>query len=97
MKKLILLLSLMCFVFGIQAQNRRQGVRSTTVKKTAVAKKTRTSEVKKIVPMTSEQVTEYTKHMVDTVKMEGSNWESILILPGLTKNEIYRFVKAIVR
>lgn len=93
MKKLILLLSLMCFVFGIQAQNRRQGVRSTTVKKTAVAKRTRTSEVKKIVPMTSEQVTEYTKHMVDSVKMEGSNWESILILPGLTKNEIYRFAK----
>lgn len=47
MKKLILLLSLMCFVFGIQAQNRIQGVRSTTVKKTAVAKKARTSEVKK--------------------------------------------------
>ena len=91
MKKLILLLFLMCFVSGIQAQNRRQGVRSTTVKKTAVAKKTRTSEVKKIVPMTSEQVAEYTKHMVDSVKMEGSNWESILILPGLTKNEIYRF------
>lgn len=43
--------------------------------------------------MTSEQVTEYTKHMVDSVKMEGSNWESILILPGLTKNEIYRFAK----
>ncbi len=47
MKKLILLLSLMCFVFGIQAQNRRQGVISTTVKKTVVAKKTRTPEVKK--------------------------------------------------
>lgn len=43
--------------------------------------------------MTSEQVAEYTKHMVDSVKMEGSNWESILILPGLTKNEIYRFAK----
>lgn len=77
----------MCFAFGIQAQNRRHGVRSATVKKTAVAKKARTPEVKKIVPMTSEQVTEYTKHMVDTVKMEGSNWESILILPGLTKTK----------
>lgn len=93
MKKFILLLSLMCFVFGLQAQNRRQGVKRTIVKKTTVAKKTMTSEVKKIVPMTSEQVTEYTKHMVDSVKMEGSNWESILILPGLTKNEIYRFAK----
>ncbi len=39
MKKLILLLSLMCFVFGIQAQNRRQGVRSTTVKKQLLQKK----------------------------------------------------------
>ena len=47
--------------------------------------------------MTSEQVTEYTKHMVDSVKMEGSNWESILILPGLTKNEIYRFANITVR
>lgn len=83
----------MCFVFGLQAQNRRQGVKRTIVKKTTVAKKTMTSEVKKIVPMTSEQVTEYTKHMVDSVKMEGSNWESILILPCLTKNEIYRFAK----
>ena len=39
MKKLILLLSLMCFVFGIQAQNRRQGARSTTVKKQLLQKK----------------------------------------------------------
>ena len=47
MKKFILLLSLMCFVFGLQAQNRRHGVKRTIVKKTTVAKKTMTSEVKK--------------------------------------------------
>lgn len=93
MKKIILLLSLISFVFGMQAQNRKQGVKKTTVRKATIAKKTTTSEVHKIVPMTNEQITEYTKHMVDSVKMDGSNWESILILPGLTKNEIYRFSK----
>ena len=43
--------------------------------------------------MTRDQISEYTKHMVDSIQMDGTNWESIIKLPGLTKTDIYRFAK----
>ena len=93
MKRFILLLSLMCFVFGMQAQNKSKARRGTYVKRAAITKRTSTPKVHKITPMTRDQISEYTKHMVDSIQMDGTNWESIIKLPGLTKTDIYRFAK----
>lgn len=83
----------MCLVLSTEAQTKGNVRRTTPVRKTTVVKKTPVPEVHKIVPMTKEQVSEYTKHLVDSLQMDGANWERILPLPGLTKAEIYRFAK----
>lgn len=93
MKRIVLFLSFMCLVLSTEAQTKGNVRRTTPVRKTTVVKKTPTPEVHKIVPMTKEQVAEYTKHMVDSLQMDGTSWERILPLPGLTKAEIYRFAK----
>lgn len=50
MKRFILLLSLMCFVFGMQAQNKSKVRRGTSVKRTTITKRVSTPEVHKITP-----------------------------------------------
>lgn len=93
MKRIVLFLSFLCLVLSTEAQTKGNVRRTTPVRKTTVAKKTPAPEVHKIVPMTKEQVAEYTKHMVDSLQMNGTSWERVLPLPGLTKAEIYRFAK----
>lgn len=83
----------MCLVLSTEAQTKGNVRRTTPVRKTTVVKKATMPEVHKIVPMTKEQVAEYTKHMVDSLQMNSTSWERVLPLPGLTKAEIYRFAK----
>lgn len=92
MKRIVFFISFMCIVLSTEAQT-KGSARRTTVRKTAVVKQTPISEVYKIVPMTKDEVAEYTKHMVDSLQMNSVNWERVLPLPGLTKAEIYRFAK----
>ena len=92
MKRFILFLSLLCLVLCAEAQTKSNVRKNEPVRKTTVQKSAK-QEVHKIVPMTKEQVAAYTKNMVDSLQMDGSNWERVLPLPGLTKAEIYRFAK----
>lgn len=93
MKRIVLFLSLLCLVLNSEAQTKGNVRRATPAKKTTVVEKAPVQEIHKIVPMTKEQVADYTTHMVDSLQMNGPNWERILPLPGLTKAEIYRFSK----